>query len=203
MREDVPPLIRVAWHAGHEFGGDEICTVQRTATGWRLSGDVVTERDGHGLRIRYAIEADAGWHTRAASVRIDEDAANHPARHISLASDGLGHWTLDGVPFPDASAAVDVDLGWTPATNTLPIRRLGLEPGESSNVRVVWVRFPELDVVVADQEYERLATDRYRYASGDFVADLIVDDHGLVTQYESLWRRVPVTSVVRDASGLA
>ena len=33
---------------------------------------------------------------------------------------------LDGCP--------DVDFGWTPATNTVPIRRLGLEVGETASI---------------------------------------------------------------------
>jgi uncharacterized protein len=85
---------------------------------------------------------------------------------------------------------VDVDLGFTPATNTLPIRRLGLEVGEAAELAVAWLRWPTLRVERAEQRYERLARDRYRYSSGDFEADLTVDEHGLVVEYEGVWRAV-------------
>jgi hypothetical protein len=70
---------------------------------------------------------------------------------------------------------VDLDLGSTPATNTIPIRRLALEIGETTDITVAWVRFPELDVVASEQRYTRLATDRWRYQSGDYDFGLRTD----------------------------
>jgi hypothetical protein len=86
----------------------------------------------------------------------------------------------------------DVDLGITPATNTLPIRRLDPAIGESVAVTAAWVRFPELTVESLPQTYTRLAERRYRYesAGGAFVAAIEVDDLGLVIAYEGGWRRV-------------
>ena len=83
-----------------------------------------------------------------------------------------------------------MDLGFSPSTNTLPIRRLRLELGESAKVAAVWLRWPELIVERLDQTYERLAPDRYRYLSGRFSAELRVDDHGLVLQYGKYWRAI-------------
>lgn len=42
-----------------------------------------------------------------------------------------GIWRVNGVPDPGLTACEDVDIGATPATNTLPIRRMGLEVGAS------------------------------------------------------------------------
>jgi hypothetical protein len=195
VRKDLPALIRrVAWRAAHEFGGDEICTLEKATGGWRLSGDVAIARAGRPARIDYSVELDGGWHTRRTIARfVGRDAS----AEFRLESNGRGQWTSDGRPFPSGDGCVDVDLGWTPATNTLPIRRLGLSPGERSPIRVVWIRYPELELVAADQVYECLAPDRYRYSSGSFSADLLVDDVGLVVEYEGLWRSVPVDSVAR------
>jgi len=88
---------------------------------------------------------------------------------------------------------VDIDLGWSPSTNTLPIRRLNLEVGQASGeVIAAWVRFPELALQPLPQEYTRLAERQYRYSSrgGAFVANLVVDDHDLVLDYEGFWQRV-------------
>ena len=52
-------------------------------------------------------------------------------------------------------------------------------------------RFPELTVVKADQKYTRLDEFTYRYASGDFEAELTVDDEGLVAAYAD-WARTGV-----------
>jgi hypothetical protein len=54
------------------------------------------------------------------------------------------------------------------------------------------VRFPELTIEPLPQRYIRLADWRYRYesAGGAFVAEIEVDDLGLVTHYEGGWRRI-------------
>ncbi len=52
------------------------------------------------------------------------------------------------------------------------------------------MRFPSLEVQRLDQTYERLAEERYRYRSGRFTADLVVDDNGIVLQYGMNWKAV-------------
>jgi uncharacterized protein len=113
-------------------------------------------------------------------------------QEISLATDGMGHWTLNEGPAPSLDGCHDVDLGWTPATNTIPIRRLDLPVGEHATIAACWVRFPKLDVVRSEQHYERLALDRWRYRSGTYDFELATDAAtGLVLAYgEDLWRAV-------------
>ena len=91
------------------------------------------------------------------------------------------------------AGAIDIDLGWTPATNTLPVRRLNLAIGESSGpVTAAWISFPNLRLQPLAQEYQRLAKDRYLYSSGEgaFKAEIVVNDRGVVLEYENFWRRV-------------
>ena len=93
-----------------------------------------------------------------------------------------------GARRPSLEGCTDVDLGFSPSTNALPIRRLALQVGQSRTVQVAWLRFPQLTVARTVQTYTRLDTTRYRYASGDFEADLTVDDDGFVVDYDE-WRR--------------
>ena len=95
----------------------------------------------------------------------------------------------------------DIDLGCSPATNSLPIRRLRLAVGTSHTIKAAWVRFPELDVVAGAQTYTRVDEFTYRYASGTFEADLTVDDEGLVTSYAE-WRRTGVAIGPEDTEPL-
>jgi hypothetical protein len=85
---------------------------------------------------------------------------------------------------------VDVDLSFTPATNTLPIRRLDLRVGDQAEIEVAWLTWPDLDVRPVRQVYARLEENRYRYTQGDFTAELVVDEQGLVLDYEGLWHAV-------------
>ncbi|HSK19551.1 MAG TPA: putative glycolipid-binding domain-containing protein, partial [Longimicrobiales bacterium] len=86
----------------------------------------------------------------------------------------------------------DIDLAFTPATNTLPIRRLGLKTGEAAATDAVWVRFPELTIERLPQRYAHIEDHTYRYESrgGSFTADLIVDGQGVVITYGDIWERV-------------
>ena len=79
----------------------------------------------------------------------------------------------------------------TPATNTLPIRRLNLHVGGSESVIAAWVKFPELTVEPLSQRYTRLAKDTYSYESNTgFSAEIVVDDLGLVNMYPGGWERI-------------
>ena len=77
--------------------------------------------------------------------------------------------------------------------DTLPIRRLNLDIGEEAEIHVAWVVWPELTVQRVLQRYSRVAEDRYRYRQDHFEAELTVDRHGLVLEYEGLWRAIAIT----------
>ena len=110
--------------------GREEARADRTATGWRLSGELDVEEAGVAARLRYGIDCDPEWRTRSAL--IEGDVGGGTVR-FSLTASGTGHWMRDGVLVPELAGALDVDLGFTPATNTLPIRRLALAVGESAS----------------------------------------------------------------------
>ena len=64
----------------------------------------------------------------------------------------------------------------------------GLAVGEAADLRMAWVQFPDLSVIPSAQRYERLAADRWRFSTGDFSAELLVDPGGLVLEYSGLFR---------------
>jgi hypothetical protein len=101
---------------------------------------------------------------------------------------------LFGLEMRDLRGCDDVDLAVTPATNTLPIRRLDLQIGQSKSVIAAWVKFPELTVEPLSQRYLRLGKDTYRYESNTgFSTEIVVDELGLVTTYPGGWERIAAT----------
>ena len=168
--------------------GSEEARVERTSDGWRLTGALEVEDEGVAASLRYAIDCDEHWRTRAAL--IEGTASGMPIR-VALVADGAGAWHRDGEPLPALDGALDVDLGFTPATNTLPIRRLALAVGETRPVRSAWLRFPELRLEPLEQTYTREAERVFRYRAmvdGEpFVARLDTDGFGRVLRYEGLW----------------
>lgn len=183
-----PIASRMRWRR-LDVPGREDARVEHTDDGWRLSGELEVEESGTAARLRYTIDCDARWRTRSATIDAIVDGA---ALRFALASDGDGHWTRDGVPLRDLDGALDVDLGFTPATNTLPIRRLDLAIGARAPVLSAWLRFPELRLERLEQTYTREAERTFRYEAlvdGEpFAARLDVDAFARVLVYEGLWR---------------
>jgi hypothetical protein len=151
--------------------------------------------------VHYAVALAPDWSTRGVEIAMRSGAASEP-RTLKLTVAPDQRWQIERVPVSDSAmpvddlaalhGLVDVDLGFSPVTNTLPIRRLDPAIGEAVAVTAAWVRFPELTVEPLSQRYIRLAERRYRYesAGGAFVAEIEVDDLGLVTTYEGGWRRI-------------
>jgi hypothetical protein len=83
------------------------------------------------------------------------------------------------------------DLESSPLFNALPIARHGLHRGGEPHEFVMqWVAVPTLEVSRSKQRYEPLAQGRIRFRSGDFSADLDLDDDGFVISYPGLAERV-------------
>jgi hypothetical protein len=141
---------------------------------------------------RYRIACDAAWRTR----RLDVSLIG-AERSLTLTGDHDGRWTdAAGAAMPELHGAIDVDITVTPFTNTLPLRRLRLETGQSAEILTVYVRVPELTVEPERQRYTCLERGgRYRFESvdGEFTRDLEVDERGLVVVYPGLFRRLRVT----------
>jgi hypothetical protein len=168
--------------------GREDARIERTTAGWCLTGELDVEEVGLAARLRYAIQCNPEWRTRSAV--IEGQAGGSPIR-FALTADGAGNWARDSASLTDLAGALDVDLGFTPATNTLPIRRLALAVGESAPVRSVWLRFPELRLEPLAQTYIREAELTFRYCAlvdgESFIARLDTDVFGRVVRYEGLW----------------
>lgn len=147
------------------------------------------------LRLVVAAAGD-GWRRRLELTRADAGAwalaAEHEGR-VDLPDAGGDPAALEG--------AGGVDLGLSPLTNLLPVRRHALNagPGEADLV-AAWVSVPDLAVRPSAQRYEHLRADgagavvRYidRGEHAGFTADLEIDPDGLVRVYPGLAGRMDV-----------
>jgi hypothetical protein len=189
---------RVAWRRSDEVLTDEHCTLTVRDSGLSLVGTVLGAEGGVPVRVEYRVLVDGAGLTLAAHVR---DLRGFDARAIVLERDPKGNWSVDGTVVKTLKGCTDVDLGCSPSTNTLPIRRLNLGIGASKTIQAAWVRFPELTIVKAAQTYARLDEFTYRYKSDDFEAELAVDDDGLVAAY-SEWQRTGLAMGPSDSEPL-
>jgi uncharacterized protein len=181
----------ILWHCPL-LSGSEHAFLLESDDGYQLQGVAVLPLGDVPCHIDYVVAVDRQWRPSQARAMI---ATPSGARQIVLRSNHGDGWEVDGELAPHLGSCPDLDFGWTPATNTVPIRRLGLEVGQTASITAAWVRFPELDVVASEQRYRRLAIDRWQYTSGDYDYQLVTDPAtGLVLAYgDDLWRAAATT----------
>lgn len=192
------PIRTVLWQR-LDAPGTEYCMLQPSTRGWLLQGDAVTVLDNQPVRVMYQIRVDAAWRTHRVAVDMLV-GANRQRLHV-VRHDQRGWRTRPAnEELAHLRGCLDVDLSLSPVTNTLPIRRLNLAPGQSAEICTAWVRFPQtpgglLAMEPCTQRYTRLDHSRYLYEGGctpeneGFSAVIAVDDVGLVTFYEGGWQR--------------
>ena len=131
---------------------------------------------------------DAGWN-------VTRFAVHHTAdRRLALQADAPGRWTdARGAPLPEFDGCTDIDISTTPFTNTLPIRRLPWQAGQSREFDMLYVPFDTLAPRRDRQRYTCLEPGRrFRYEGlrSGFTAEVTIDDDGLVIDYPGLFRRI-------------
>ncbi len=137
--------------------------------------------------LSYEVNCDSSWRTRSASV-----IGWLGRTPVKLALEVIPgeRWTVNGNEQGEAVAGlIDIDLGFTPATNLIQLRRLSLDISHEIEAPVAYLHFPELTLGRLEHRYRRIALDKYDYQAPTFgyAATLQVSDLGFVTQYPGLW----------------
>jgi hypothetical protein len=144
----------------------------------------VFDNDGRPCRLDYLVVCDVDWRTISGRVTgwLGSDLVE-----VEITADA-GRWRLNGVDCAAVAGCVDLDLNFSPSTNLLPVRRLGLAVGAEALVRAAWLRFPSFALEPLDQLYRRTGEATYRYESSGFVRDLRVNAAGFVIDYPGFWQ---------------
>ena len=171
------------------LNGTDYCALWHTAAGWLAKGTVVgVLKDQRPILANYEVHCDKNWLTHRVQV---ERTIGTDVKSLNISVESRGVWRSSAEELHDIHGCDDVDLALTPATNTLPIRRLKLQVGNSQSVIAAWIKFPCLTVQPLSQRYTRLDKNKYRYESNTgFSAEIVVDDLGLVTNYPGGWERI-------------
>jgi hypothetical protein len=180
----------VMWSAWEKPGLGHLRLAVRNS-GIVADGVVLGMEEGRPFRLAYEVRCDPYWRVRAARVGVPGEPAK-----VELLSDGEGNWAgPDGRAVAYLEGCEYVDISETPFTNSLPVRRLGLAPGESAEITVAYFDGAELQPWPEPQRYTCLekgdSGGRYRFLSldGGFTADLHMDADGLVLDYPGLFKR--------------
>ena len=162
-------------------------------------------------RLDLELRVDADWITRRLALTASGDGW---ARRLVVERDGS--WTgaiADHGVVPPAVVAtappdavdpgdiprdvLDVDVQYSPLTNLMPIRRLGLDRrGATGSFVMAWISVPSLAITLDDQRYTLLGVDdgdhcaRFENGDGFFIAVIRCDADGIVLDYPGIARRL-------------
>jgi uncharacterized protein len=181
-------LRRVVWRRIMDDCSFEECVITAFPGGFGIAGHVIAAHDGEPLTIAYDIRCERNWSAQTISV---EQVLGRAPRRLSLARSSKG-WLVDGAPDLRLDGCAEPDLGITPSTNALALRRLDLAVGQAAEITCAWVKFPALTIEPALQRYERLGEREYRYTNvgSGFIATLTVDELALPVSYQGIWARI-------------
>jgi uncharacterized protein len=154
---------------------------------WHLTGTAVFAYNQLSCRLDYLVICNLEWQTISTKVT---GWVGSVMIEIDLLVDSAHHWQTNGVECPAVTGCIDVDLGFSPSTNLLAIRRLDLDIGQEAKARAAWLSFPGFTLEPLEQLYRRNQEASYYYesAGGRFVTELEVNAVGFITKYPSLWQ---------------
>jgi hypothetical protein len=186
--------------------GMDACQFRSRSDGWSIAETAISIADGSVARLSYEVTCFSDWSARTASVSgwiRDREIS------LSLERTVAALWHVNGAPIEGTSALVDIDLGFTPATNTNAIRRLDLRLGENIETTALWLDASDWTLKPLRQTYRRKSEKVFAYASPlhDYSADITVDSFGVLQDYPGLWTVVKTevcsspTQVIRRCAG--
>ncbi|MGI9366151.1 MAG: putative glycolipid-binding domain-containing protein [Rhizobiaceae bacterium] len=169
--------------------GMDACRICQSDHGWLLNGCADFVFAGDIVMMRYEVVCGPDWTSQSASIAGwigGRDFQTQVQRSTH------GNWMIDGNVLPKTSELQDIDLGFTPATNTNAINRLALDSGKSSMTRALWLDVNDWSMKPLSQTYGRKSANLMTYASpdNDYHTELTVDDFGIVRTYPGLWQAV-------------
>ena len=170
-------------HPGHDS-----CRLFKLPTGWRLSGAAVFWEEERPCHFHYEVLTDALWRTRRASV-----AGYLGNRTVEVRiTRARNQWKVGSEALNNIADCVDVDLGFTPATNLIVLRRLSLKIGQRAEAPAAYLAFPRMRFVKLPQTYHRIGRTEYEYEAPTvgYAGTLHVSTAGAVVHYPGLFELV-------------
>ena len=168
--------------------GRDAALLEPSSGGWLLRGAAAFDHDGGSAAVAYQVEVDARWETKRGIVSgsLGDKAIQH-----EIERDNAG-WRLNGVRIEGLEQLVDLDYGFTPATNVLQLSRSALKVGERAEVPVAWFDLDSTSLIELPQIYERRTESTYWYEAPTvpYQGLLEIAPNGFVQSYPGLWRLV-------------
>jgi uncharacterized protein len=173
------------WHR-LDAPGHDAARLAPHGDGWRLSGVAAFLGLEGPVAVAYEVVCGPDWRTRSGTLHGSIGDIGIDC-HVTATAEG---WHLNGRAVDGVEDCADLDLGFTPATNILQLRRLALAHGAEASCPVAW-----LDASIASslvrlpQRYRRTSSRTYAYDAPTvpYAAELELLPNGFVRRYPGLW----------------
>ncbi|HTV67281.1 MAG TPA: putative glycolipid-binding domain-containing protein [Rhizobiaceae bacterium] len=170
--------------------GHDACRLIQMKEGFALEGHSNFEHEGKPCSLGYRVHGDSAWQTRGA--RVSGFLGNETVE-IEISRTVNGDWLMNGTLQPGVQSQRDIDLGFTPATNLIALRRFALDIGAETDAPAAYILFPEtklseLKMTAMHQHYRRIDREHYDYIGTNYHEVLTVSDIGFVLEYPGLWK---------------
>jgi uncharacterized protein len=168
--------------------GCDAALLRPHADGWLLQGAAAFDHELGPATVAYQVDADARFETRRGIV---SGFLGDAIIRREILRDERG-WRVDAVLVPGLKHLVDLDFGFTPATNALQLKRLALPPGQKAEVPVAWFDLDSASLIELPQTYERRGDASYWYEAPTVPYEALLElaPNGFVQSYPGLWRLV-------------
>jgi hypothetical protein len=166
---------------GHEFA-----RLRRAPGGWALEGQAAFLQDGTPCSMTYSIATNEDY--IPLSGRVSGWLGEKDIR-VSLERSVGGVWAMNGLDVEAVEGCLDLDLGFSPSTNTLALLKAELPVDTETEVISAYLAFPELTLEPLRQTYRRTGEHTYAYESPQhgYAAELRVNAVSFVVDYPGLW----------------
>lgn len=173
-----------------DISGHDACRIRKTGTTWSIEGTAIFADTKTSSHLNYHLTFDKDWSSLGGRISGWQDS--HEIT-LLIERNANNQWKLNNDTVASVQGSRDLDLGFTPATNTNAIRRLHLDIGEKRETVAAWLDTSDSQLKPLAQSYERLTNTLYEYRStnNNFHARLTTNDFGVVIKYPNLWTTSP------------
>ena len=166
--------------------GHDAALLRPRRDGWLLQGTAAFGQETRPVSVAYEVEVDRQWRTKRGVVRgsLGQRSFDH---EILRGDEG---WRLNGSFVHGLEGLVDLDYGFTPATNILHLRRNSPARGKRVSFPVAWFDLDSASLTEPPQIYERRSDETYWYVAptGPYEGLLEIAPTGFIRTYPGLWR---------------
>lgn len=166
----------------------EHCRISHQKNLTFMNGSISGIANDKPVNVNYQISVGDDYQIRSVIVR----SVNNGKVLVHMTRQNNSWFGINGKHLDQFDNCTDIDISLTPLTNTLPINRLHLSPGQSKTIDVIYIDPLKNDLLRLQQRYTRFSVHNYKYEnlSSKFIANLLVDDNGFIIHYPGAWERI-------------